>query len=117
MLYDYKCNECYHELIDVHQSIHDKSLVQCPNCGKDGLARVIYGGVGCFVKDVKTVGQLADRNWNRMGTYQKSEIEAKNNEKKPKQEQSLSFAGNATKKEINKMSESQKQKYIMTGDK
>lgn len=115
MLYDYKCEDCSHELIDVYQSIHDEALVKCPNCGKDSLIRVIYGGVGSLMKDVKTIGQLADKNWSKMGHYQKSEIEAKTS--KPKEEPSFSFAGNATKKEINKMTESQKRKYIMTGDK
>jgi hypothetical protein len=67
------------------------------------------------MKDAKTIGQLADRNWTKMGSYQKSEIESK--QKKPKEENALSFAGNASKKEINKMSDSQKQKYIMTGEK
>lgn len=117
MLYDYKCDECSHELIDVYQSIHDEALIKCPNCGKDSLIRVIYGGVGSFMKDVKTIGQLADKNWNKMGHYQKSEIDHKRNEQKPKEDTPFSFAGNATKKEINKMSASQQQKYIMTGEK
>lgn len=115
MLYDYKCTNCSHELIDVYQSIKDEALVTCPSCGKDTLNRVIYGGLGSFMKDAKTIGQLADRNWTKMGSYQKSEIESK--QKKPKEENALSFAGNASKKEINKMSDSQKQKYIMTGEK
>lgn len=117
MLYDYKCDECSYELIDVYQSIHDEALIKCPSCGKDSLIRVIYGGVGSFMKDVKTIGQLADKNWNKMGYYQKSEIESKKNEQKVKEETSFSFAGNATKKEINKMSDSQQKKYIMTGEK
>jgi putative FmdB family regulatory protein len=115
MLYDYKCTNCSHELIDVYQSIKDEALVTCPSCGKDTLNRVIYGGLGSFMKDAKTIGQLADRNWTKMGSYQKSEIESK--QKKPKEENALSFAGNASKKEINKMSDPQKQKYIMTGEK
>jgi putative FmdB family regulatory protein len=115
MLYDYKCTNCSHELIDVYQSIKDEALVTCPSCGKNTLNRVIYGGLGSFMKDAKTIGQLADRNWTKMGSYQKSEIESK--QKKPKEENALSFAGNASKKEINKMSDSQKQKYIMTGEK
>jgi putative FmdB family regulatory protein len=117
MLYDYKCDNCSHELIDVYQSIHDEALVKCPNCGKDSLIRVIYGGVGSFMKDVKTIGQLADSNWGKMGHYQKSELEAKRKQNQTKEESAFSFAGNATKKEINKMSAEQQKKYIMTGDK
>lgn len=117
MLYDYKCENCDHEMIDVYQSIHDDPLISCSYCGKDTLCRVIYGGVGSFMKDTKTIGQLADRNWSNMGSYQKSEIQDKISSSKTKDESIVSFAGNASKKEINKMSPSQKQKYIMTGEK
>lgn len=115
MLYDYKCDNCSHELIDVYQSIKDDPLLKCPSCGKDTLNRVIYGGLGSFMKDAKTIGQLADRNWSKMGSYQKSEIQAK--QSKPQEESPFSFAGKASRKEINSMSEQQKQKYIMTGEK
>jgi putative FmdB family regulatory protein len=118
MLYDYKCDNCSHEMVDVYQSIKEDALTKCPSCGKDALVRVIYGGLGSFMKDAKTIGQLADSNWSKMGHYQRSELEHKMELKKPKQPVSpLSLAGNATKKEINKMSETQKQKYIMTGEK
>ena len=117
MLYDYKCDNCSHEIVDYYQSIKDNALTQCPSCGKDTLCRVIYGGLGSFMKDAKTIGQLADRNWSKMGSYQKSEIESKAIQNKPKEESAFNFAGDASKKEINKMSASQKQKYIMTGEK
>jgi putative FmdB family regulatory protein len=55
MLYDYVCAECHHEMIDVHQSIKDDALVTCPQCGQDALQRVVYGGLGAFVKDAKTI--------------------------------------------------------------
>lgn len=116
MLYDYKCDNCEHELKDVQQSIKDEALVLCPNCGKEALYRVIYGGLGSFMKDAKTIGQLADRNWSKMGSYQRSELEAKN---KPKNNEESNFSnfGKATKKEINKMTPEQKKKYIITGEK
>lgn len=117
MLYDYKCDNCSHELKDVYQSIKDNALTECPSCGKDTLCRVIYGGLGSFMKDAKTIGQLADKNWSKMGSYQKSEIEAKNQENKPKDQSPLSSLGKASRKEINKMTLEQKRKYIITGDK
>jgi putative FmdB family regulatory protein len=116
MLYDYKCDNCSHELVDVQQSIKDEALTTCPSCGKDSLVRVIYGGLGSFMKDVKTIGQLADRNWSKMGHYQKSEILNKN-KKGDTTSETFSSSGKATKKEIAKMTESQKTKYIMTGEK
>lgn len=117
MLYDYKCDNCCHELKDVYQSIKDDALTTCPECGKSSLCRVIYGGIASFMKDVKTIGQLADNNWAKMGHYQKSEIESKLQNNKKKESSPLSSAGNASAKEINKMTPEQKHKYIMTGDK
>jgi putative FmdB family regulatory protein len=117
MLYDYECQTCAYNMIDVYQSIHEEALINCPNCGNDSLQRVIHGGVGCFVKDIKTIGQLADKNWSTLGTYKKSEIESQQNTKTNKEQSIFSSAGNATRKEINKMTPEQKTKYIMEGKK
>ena len=111
MLYDYGCHSCGKTLEDIQQSIHDEALKRCPNCGQNSLERVPYGGLGAFVKDSKTIGQLADKNWSNLGSYQKSEIEEKNKTKNT----------NNTKQQerrvINNMTEAQKTKYIMTGEK
>ncbi len=116
MLYDYVCDECSHEMNDVYQSIKDDALVTCLSCGKDSLRRVIYGGIASFMKEPKTIGSLAESNWSKKGHYEKSEIEAKS--KKNTQETSyFSSFGSASKKEISKMTEDQKTKYIMTGEK
>jgi putative FmdB family regulatory protein len=116
MLYDYICDECSHEMKDVYQSIKDEAFTQCPSCGKDGLRRVIYGGIASFMSDPKTIGSLAEKNWSKKGYYERSEIEA--NSKKNTQESSpLSTFGSASKKDINKMTETQRTKYIMTGEK
>lgn len=116
MLYDYICDECSHEMNDVYQSIKDEAFIQCPSCGKDGLRRVIYGGIASFMSDSKTIGSLADRNWSKKGHYEKSEIEAKSKKSTGKDSYFSSF-GSASKKEISKMTEAQKTKYIMTGEK
>jgi len=104
-------------MIDVYQSIKDDPLVKCPRCGKDSLYRMIYGGLGHFVKETKTIGQLADKNWDRMGHYKKSEIEQKSMEKRQESSPVFSSAGPATSKEINKMTKEQKTKYIIEGKK
>ncbi len=117
MLYDYVCEDCSHEIKDVYQSIKDDALVQCPSCGKNSLQRVIYGGLGSFMKDTKTIGQLADKNWSRMGSYKRSEIEQSKKDKVSQEKSPFADLGNATKKEINKMTPEQKRKYIMTGEK
>jgi putative FmdB family regulatory protein len=114
--YDYRCDNCSHELNDVFQSFKDDPLIQCPSCGQDSLVRVIYGGLGTFVKDVKTLGQLADKNWSSMGRYQKSEIEQSKKDKELANASPLSSFGKATRKEINKMTPEQTKKYIITGE-
>jgi predicted nucleic acid-binding Zn ribbon protein len=100
---------------DVYQSIKDDAITLCPNCANETLRRVIYGGIGCFMKDTKTIGSLADKNWSSKGHYEKSEIEAKSLKKEEKSP--LASFGSASKKEINKMTDDQKTKYIMTGEK
>jgi len=117
MLYDYCCELCNHEMKDVHQSIKDDALTDCPKCGKNGLQRVIYGGIASFMKDVKTIGQLADRNWSNIGHYARSEQETHAKEKREKEESPFSSFGEANKKEIMKMSPEKKKKYILTGEK
>lgn len=119
MLYDYVCAECHHEMNDVYQSIKDNALVSCPECGQNTLQRVVYGGLGAFVKDIKTIGQLADSNWNKLGHYKRSEEEEKAKQKKQEQEGSSAFSafGSASKKDINKMNPEQQKKYIITGEK
>ena len=112
MLYDYGCHECGETLKDVKQSIHDDALTKCPSCGKESLERVPYGGLGSFMKNSSnTIGGQADKNWSNMGHYQRSEIEAKNkkkNEGSKKREE---------RRAINNMTDKQKERYIITGDK
>ena len=103
-------------MVDVIQSIKDPPKKICPECGKHTLERVIYGGAGAFVRNVNTVGQLADKNWRDKGHYEKSEILAK--PKKTKASEPLqNKKATATRQEINNMTEKQKQKYIMRGEK
>ncbi len=116
MLYDYICDDCAYEMKDVHQSIKDDALTICPACAKNSLRRVIYGGIGSFMKDCKTIGSLADRNWSQKGSYERSEIEAKSKKSTGETSYFSSF-GSASKQEINKMNNDQKTKYIMTGEK
>lgn len=111
MLYDYGCHNCGETLEDVKQSIHDEALTKCPSCGKNTLERVPYGGLGAFVKDAKTIGQIADKNWSNMGSYKRSEIEAQNK---------TSTDANKKKEErkaIAKMNDKQRERYIITGEK
>lgn len=115
MLYDYVCDNCEYAMTNVYQSIKDDPLVKCDNCGQNTLRRIIYGGLHCSVKSVDTIGKLADKNWQNMGSYKRSEIEEKS--KANKQESVFQKFGTATPKEINKMTKEQRNRYIITGEK
>lgn len=113
MLYDYGCHECGETIKDVKQSIHDEALTRCPSCGKESLERVPYGGLGSFMKNnSNTIGSQADKNWSKMGHYQKSEIESQR-----KQELGPVKEKREMRKKINNMSAQQKRNYIIKGDK
>lgn len=114
--YDYLCESCGHEINDVYQSFSEDPIIKCPECNKDSLNRVIYGGLGTFVKDVKTIGQLADKNWNSMGRYRRSEIEQQKKDEAQSKDSPLSSLGKANRTQINKMTPEQKKKYIITGE-
>ena len=112
--YDYVCENCDHELNDIEQSIKAKPLRKCPECGKLGLERVIYGGCHVSVRNVTTIGQLADKNFKKFKGLA-------NEEQAKKKEANASpvpwHKGEATRSEINKMTPQQKKRYIMEGKK
>ncbi|HEX41074.1 MAG TPA: zinc ribbon domain-containing protein [Phycisphaerales bacterium] len=47
--YEYRCENCGHEL-EIFQSIRDRALRKCPQCGKNGLRRLIGTGAGVIFK-------------------------------------------------------------------
>ena len=108
-LYDYVCSNCEHEIENVYQSIKDKPLVKCEQCGHMALERIIYGGHVFVRREATTIGQLSDRNTKKMGKY---ELESKQKKhmakKKLSQQQKLN-------KKINSMTASQKRKWIQEG--
>ena len=108
-LYDYVCSSCGHTLEDVSQSIKDKPLVKCEQCGEMALERVIYGGQIFVRREATTIGQLSDRNTKKMGKY---ELESKRQQDNIKRERSEK---QKLHKKINSMDDSQKRKWIMEG--
>ena len=73
--YRYKCKKCDH-LFDVHQSIKDASLSECPQCHNFALERVICA-VWTFIRgEPKTVGLFAERRMSKISNEGKSEIRA-----------------------------------------
>ena len=118
MRYDYICENCGHEMIDVYQSIKDKPKKVCPSCKKHKLRRVFSAGIGGFVKGGSgTVGSLADANAKKNAS-EINEIESKKKESQPQKEKRwFENTGSATPKEINSMTKKQKANYIMKGKK
>lgn len=47
--YDYRCTECDYELEAFH-AMSAEPLKTCPECGKDGLKRMIGAGAGLLFK-------------------------------------------------------------------
>lgn len=47
--YEYKCNACDHRL-EAFQSMRDKPLKKCPECGKPALERLISAGGAIIFK-------------------------------------------------------------------
>jgi hypothetical protein len=110
--YDYECSGCEHQLVDVQQSFHDDALTTC-------LFRIVTGGIMAKVNSIDTIGKLADQNAKKY----KSEIE----EVRHMQEEANPTPkspwyhnpkyGGASGREINKMTNEQKRRYIMEGRK
>lgn len=114
-MYDYECSNCEHLLEDVFQKVTDKPLKKCPECGKHKLYRVITGGLHGSVVGYNTIGGMADKN-AKQNKSQIAEAEAKRKEENPEPEKPW-YHGDATTKEINKMTQRQKVRYIMEGRK
>ena len=117
--YDYLCNECGCEFEQAH-GFHDEPS-PCESCGSPDIKKVINQAPMGFVKGgVTTLGHLAERNTSKMGRYELGDKrgqqeEANQKTKKPKDRWQKS--GDATKKEISKMSDKQKSDYIFKGKK
>ena len=57
-IYEYQCDECEHKL-EALQKISDDPLKQCPECGQDGLRKLVsaaafrLSGSGWYETDFK----------------------------------------------------------------
>lgn len=47
--YEYECDSCQHQF-EIQQSMMDKKLTDCPECGKPDLHRLIGAGSGIIFK-------------------------------------------------------------------
>lgn len=65
----YECESCGDTFAEIGKRNGYKFKKKCPSCKKMQLESLIMGDVKGFVKDIKTVGQLADANNKKLGKY------------------------------------------------
>lgn len=111
-LHDYHCEHCAVDFIDVYQKYEDAPLIKCEQCGKETLVKMFSPPTFFVTQEATTLGQLSDRNAKKLGRQEVQERSLKNKD-------ATSSALNEAKKEmnskINKMSDSQKRKFIDNG--
>tara|TARA_R100000008_G_scaffold85426_2_gene75337 strand:- start:1619 stop:1960 length:342 start_codon:yes stop_codon:yes gene_type:complete len=110
--YDFECEDCAY-YTEIKQSIDDPSTHICPHCEKPNLKKVFINSPHVFVRgEPKTIGHLADRNTQKMGSYELQE-KANKDGAKPDKEQ---INAKETRRKINSMTSEQKIKWIKDGD-
>jgi len=115
--YNLYCHDCLQEIeIECRISDYDNRMknIVCPNCTSRNVYRdYVRDNIYSSVRDVKTIGQLADKN----SKENKSKIQEIEAQKPKKQTPWYHNAGGASPQEINKMTKKQKKDYIMKGKK
>ena len=120
-IYSLYCDDCLQEIeIECKISEYDSRMKQiiCPSCSSRKVYRNYESdNIYSTIKEVKTLGQLAEKNTKKMGGKLKEEQEKKQAKEPPKPWYHDSKLGDASRKEINKMTPEQKKKYILKGKK
>lgn len=111
-LYDFECKECkYYD--EVRQAHDAPSIIKCPCCDKKTLRKVFINAPSISVRgEPNTIGQLADRNTRKMGTYEKQDRIERD---KPKNNSEAEERRRNNRK-INSMTPTEKIKWIKEGD-
>lgn len=108
-LYDYECSKCGHKEEIFHG--YNEKVTKCPSCGKKKFRIVILSSPYCTVKEIKTVGQLADSNWKKMGTYEREKKMLEDGVKETLEKREKAKFVN----KVSNMTPEQKTKYIVEG--
>lgn len=120
MIRTYICDNCEHEF-SISQGMHDPLKKKCPKCSKHTLYQDLKGQYTSVKQEPKTLGHLANRNREKMGTY---ELESKEQEanriqklKNKKNKTWYNPEGKNLKKELKHLkTNKEKMNYIMTGN-
>lgn len=119
--YNLYCEDCDQD-IEIFCKISEYETrmknITCPNCTSRNVYRDYrQDNIYSSVKDVKTIGQLAEKNAKKMGSKIAEEREKTKKKEPEKQWYQNSKFGDASRKEINKMTAEQKKKYVLNGKK
>lgn len=108
--YDYECRNCENSF-SIVEKMTDSPQTYCEECETQELRRVILSSPHLSIP-VDTVGRLADKNWKKMGPYEREEKLKK--DKVP--EMQAKKERNAHMNKLAKMTPDQKAKWIREGD-
>lgn len=109
MIYSYECYDCQHAF-EANESIKAEPQTVCPACN-GSTRRVITSCPYFTMNTIHTIGQQADRNWKKMGTYEREDkCEADGVNASIKRHKV-----NKENQKISQMTGEQKEKYIKTG--
>jgi putative FmdB family regulatory protein len=110
--YDFECEPCAY-YTEIKQGPSEPSTQVCPLCKNETLMKVFITAPHISVRgEAKTIGQIADRNTKKMGTYELEHKNKANNMDLHQKHKEVS----AKRRKINKMTPEQKVKWIKDGD-
>ena len=113
--YDFECEPCAY-YTEIFQSYRDPSVHKCPICEQETLKKVFISPPIGFVRgEPQSIGQIADRNTQKMGKYELQEKRHKDQSKSGISEEQKERR--KLHQSITSMTPEQQVKYIKTGEK
>lgn len=113
----YKCDSCEFGFDSV-EGWDEEAKVKCPKCKKKKLYRVpqmFHFSVRAGESEVKTIGQLAERNDKKISKEQKAKVERSKTLKKPKRYDPWWRKGKPVDKSLANLNDKQKKDFITKG--
>ena len=113
-LYDFECEPCAY-YTEITQKMSSPSLLECPVCGQKTLKKVFISPPYIAIRgEPTTIGHMADRNTQNMGTYERQDKSKK--DKKGKGLTKEQKEKRTQHQKIVSMTPEQKVKWIKGGD-
>ncbi len=124
-LYQYQCE--FGHTIEEYQSIKEFNkdrIVNCPECSNQ-MEQIISGGLGIHLhSEPTTIGQLGEKNWDKLGKVKQDEKigQMRESRKKAQNEMAKEMGVDTSKipdyskmKKLANLNSEQKKRYIQTG--